>query len=185
VNTGASSDLPIADDLAIMETIDVPRDEEWHATVLGSVTDWVEFCNAQGWTPLFIELSNGALQLMCASDTDPRSALLNQDQFTLLRVKHEVRELLDKEKPLYYEAHVKLDGVYRPDRPGASRDLLRSTLSSKGGRWYLTRRNIAPLDLTRFREDAVNYAVQSTIAGVEGEIVLLDTNPDLDKDWRI
>jgi hypothetical protein len=203
LNAGASAHIPVtpeedafAASLAARQSalsdaekrvIAVPRNEEWHATVTGSVNDWIAFCDERGWTPLLIELSNGTVQLMCSTDEDPRPALAQDAAFALIRVKHEVMELRVDEKPLYYEAHLKFDGAYRPDRPGASRDLLRSTQSARGasGRWYLTRRSQVPINLKEFEEFGRIGAKQSVLKGSEAEIVLLDTNPNLDFGWKL
>lgn len=174
------------------ETADtvIGRNEEWHVTVLGSVYDWVDYCDEQGWKPLFLELNDGALQLMATCDRDPRELaddgkLGAQGAFTIIRVKHEVENLRDGEVALYYEAHVKLDGAYRRDRKNSSRDLLRSTDSPSGlrGRWYLTQRSRTPFDVQYFAELAQGWSKQSTLVGVESEVVIEDTNPDLDGYW--
>ena len=161
------------------------RIEEWHATVTGNVVDWIAHCNDHGWTPLFLELNNGSVQLMCTAASDPRPVLDDYPEFGVLRIKHEVLNLEGDEKPLYYEVHAKFDGQYRPDHRGASRDLLRSTASPNGarGRWYITYRANVPIDVPSFAELMKGRGKGSTLVDIEQEVVLLDTNTQLDANW--
>jgi hypothetical protein len=162
----------------------LPRHEEWHATVEGNPIEWYQFCIDHGFKPLFIELSNMTLQLMCASDMDPRPALLGR--WEVLRVKHEVSEPRDDEQVLYWECHVKINGPYRRDLAKklahrTSRDLYRG-----GYRWYVTHRQGTPFDAEALVDNYVrrmaNYRGLS-VDGHEYEACILDTNPALDENW--
>lgn len=156
-----------------------PRHEEWHVTVSGDTDplEWHTFCRTIGVKPLYIELSNYRTQLMLAAAEDV-SAQVRAAGFTCARVKHEVSELRDGEKPFYYECHIKFQGgAFRPDRPGTSRDLYRTT------RQYMTKREIAPFEVPAFIARARTMIKHSEIAGVEYEICVLDTNPGLDAGW--
>jgi hypothetical protein len=128
------------------------------------------------------------------SDFDDFTRVLaSHPEFTVLRIKHEVQTLKAGETPLYYEAHVKFDGGYRPDLRGASRDLFRLLPD----RWYVTQRrqpfvdpNLfgkVPFSVDAFKESvhliAEPYVLNRRIDGVEAEWVLTDTNQDLDKGW--
>jgi hypothetical protein len=158
------------------------RHEEYHVTVLGEPMAWFEFCRGAGIKPLFIELSDRRVQLLCAADFDPRVLIDDDGRFKVIRYKHEVSALLEGERALYYEAHAKFDGPVRFDFKGTSRDLFRVT-GAVDGRWYQTRRRVdGPVD-ERFLEDAPVMAKHSTFVGSEVEIVLEDTNPSLDFDW--
>jgi hypothetical protein len=165
-----------------------PRTEEWHLTVVGdSPMAWHRLCLDYDYTPLYLELNNRELQLLLSSDTDPRLSAAFMDEltavgFTVIRVKHEVRELLKGETALYYEAHAILDGVYRDDRKHSSRDLYRAGRPN-ATRWYLTWRDAEPLNMPRIEERAVTMTGGSVLKRVEQEIVILDTNLALDKDW--
>lgn len=162
------------------------RFEEWHVTVEDSnAIDWFVFCLDKGIKPLFIELSTGELQLMCAASFDPTEMIEARGRFKIIRRKHEVSELREGEVALYYEAHLKFDGVYRADLTTASRDLYRST-DPKQTRWYLTKRHPKkPIDLVDFGERGriVSQGKGSVMIGGEAEIVILDTNPGLDANW--
>jgi hypothetical protein len=201
LNAGASADVPVTPeedqamrDLATAQAqgapiIAVPRTEEWHVTVEGSPIDWYNLCNDLGVTPLYLELPDHRLQLLATLDADPRvgsqssaiPSFLDQvtaHGFTVVRIKHEVAGLLPGETALYHEAHAVFDGVFRPDRRNASRDLYRA-YGRTGARWYLTWRSREPQRVP----DPRTLAKGSTLIRVEREIVILDTNPDLDKDW--
>lgn len=164
-----------------------PRHEEHHITVAGDPIKWYGFCRKQKIKPLYIELNNRNLQLMCAVDgNDPRIDIgILQDAmtdagFTVLRHKHEVSELREGEKPLYWECHVKIDGVFRTDFGLTSRDLYRTN------RWYVTRRL-----QRRFDGDAFAELIRRRLQGkqdqrydsFEYEACIVDTNPGLDKGW--
>lgn len=159
-----------------------PRFEEWHVTVDDTnAIDWFVFCVDKGIKPLFVELSTGELQLMCAASFDPTPLIEERGRFKIIRIKHEVSELREGEVALYYEAHLKFDGLYRADLATASRDLYRL-----GRRWYLTKRHPKkPIDLVDFGERGriVAKGKENTLVGGEAEIVVLDTNPGLDTNW--
>jgi len=164
-------------------TLEVPRFEEWHVTILGDPIAWHAFCLEHGLKPLYIELQNGELQLMCASAHDPRyflSGVVDEDErpiFPVVRVKHEVSALRDGETAVYYEAHVKFNGPWRTDRKGVSRDLFRVQ------RWYMTKRSRAPFDADAHAKLSTSQARPSRFAEVEYEVCILDTNPKLDEGW--
>lgn len=169
----------------IMLSAPPPRFEEWHVTVKGDPVAWADFCRENGIKPLFIELQGGATQLMCASAYDP-SSLIHQlmddnerQLFTVVRVKHEVSALRDGEKAVYYEAHAKLNGPWRTDRKGVSRDLYRV----QEQRWYMTYRSSTPFDAAAFALRAKSLSKPSLLAEVEYEACILDTNPALDGGW--
>lgn len=163
------------------------RNEEWHVTVAGvDPVIWATWCAESGIKPLYIELSNFERQLMCAAKTDPTEMItdgIEEDNGGLpsttriVRVKHEASELWDDEVTVYYECHVKLDGPFRVDWPNASRDLYREQ------RWYRTRRSLSPFDPDTFRDLAHSQSKPSSVAGVEYEVCLSDTNPGLDSRW--
>lgn len=83
--------------------------------------------------------------------------------------------------PVYYECHVKLNGLFRPDFYMASRDLYREE------RWYVTRRQATPFDPETFRAtvqsvlDASHWPAQ--IRSIEYEACLSDSHPELDAHW--
>lgn len=170
------------------------RYEEWHVTVEGvSVLAWLNACLSYGEgtrsagliKPLVIELNDGRIQLMMVTAHNPAGfiSFLEDSGVKVIRFKHEVSALLPGETAMYYEAHAKLDGTYRPDRRGSSRDVLRA--SGMKGRWYLTRRRPEPFDHEEFRVLATNLGKGSRIDSIEFEAVLMDTNPALDNDWRV
>lgn len=171
----------------------VVRHHEWHVTVTGGdPVSWHKLCTGLKIKPLYIELSNRMHQLMMATKLDPNKpvkedgpTMLNifeQRGFTPVRVKHEVSDLLEGEKALYWEVHLKFDGLFRPDRSGASRDLFRVT-GPFSGRWYLTVRAKEPFDPMKLVQHAATLGKGSTFAGFEYEGALVDTNRDLDKGW--
>lgn len=180
--------------------LDDGRHHEWHVTVAGDTLGWVRFCDEHGIKPLLIELSNRNVQHMCAINYDPNVVQVDprpgmertlmesivKAGFVVRRVKHEVDRLLEDERSLYFETHVKLDGAFRPDLKGASRDLLRC-LGDTEGRWYLTKRDTLAFDVERFIR-SVRIHVQgrgsaSVIAEAGSEYCLQDTNPQLDRGW--
>lgn len=170
------------------------RHQEWHVTVTGgSPVAWHKLCTGIGMKPLFIELSNRQLQLMMASKFDPAAVLKDADSvtplqlferkgFTVVRSKHEVSDVLEGEAALYWEVHLKFDGLFRPDRAGTSRDLFRAA-GPYAGRWYLTVRKPKPFDPMVYVNQAATLGKGSTFKGFEYEAALTDTNPSIDKGW--
>lgn len=173
------------------------RHEEWHITVEGDVLEFVRLCEGYGVKPLVIELSNRNIQLMSATSDDPyQSGFYDAvaEKFKVLRVKYEVDRLLPGETPLYFETHVKLEGIFRYDRQGASRDVLRSA-AHNANRWYLTKRTKAiavgvgggitvGYDPGHFANtEAPLLAKGSRVVGAESEFCLHDSNPGLDANW--
>jgi len=145
--------------------------------------------------PLYIELSNRNLQLMCACGQDwldTKSANGTHEDFLnavahafpdgrVTRLKHEVSALAPGEHALYWEAHVKVDGVFRPDFGMASRDLYREK------RWYVTRRLRQQFDglaFAKLTEGRLKHKADQKYDSFEYEAVLIDTNPELDKGWE-
>lgn len=200
LNAGASADIPVtpAEDeamrvleqrelVALAEglTLNTKRHEEWHVTVKGDPIAWAAFCAENGMKPLHIELSNRETQLMCAASFDPRALiheLVDENErqlFTIIRVKHEVSDLLDGETALYWEAHVKFNGPFRIDRKGTSRDLFRTHEQ----RWYMTHRQATPFVADAFAARAQMMSKPSQFAECEYEACILDTNPALDGGW--
>lgn len=158
------------------------RREEWHVTVSGVAPgQWHAFCEEQRIKPLFIELNNRALQLMCELREDPEtSGLLEtiaEAGWKVERIKHEVSALRPGEEVVYYECHVKFDGPFRADRRLASRDLFRTD------RWYQTRRSPTPFVPEKFASQAALLAKGSKLDHFEYEICIRDTNPRLDDGW--
>jgi hypothetical protein len=145
---------------------------------------WHAFCTSErNVKPLYIELPNGELQLMCQMSDDPDPSFLEACEdagFKIVRIKHEVNQLRDDETALYYECHVKVNGPWMKNIAMISRNLYRA------GRWYITRRLESPFDgqqfsdLCRLRLDKSKY---QKFDGFEYEIVVEDTNPDLDARW--
>jgi hypothetical protein len=166
-------------------TLNTKRHEEWHVTVKGDPIAWAAFCAENGIKPLHIELSNRETQLMCAASFDPRALIhevLDENErqlFTIIRVKHEVSDLLDGEVALYWEAHVKFNGPFRVDRKGTSRDLFRTHQQ----RWYMTHRQATPFEAEAFAARAQMMSKPSQFAECEYEACILDTNPALDGGW--
>jgi len=101
--------------------------------------------------------------------------------FEVLRHKHEVSEIREGEKPLYWECHVKIDGTFRTDFGQTSRDLFRKN------RWYVTRRLQRRFDGEAFaeliRRRLVGKADQQ-FDSYEYEACIVDTNPGLDRGWE-
>lgn len=174
------------------------RHGEWHVTVLGDPFQWRGFCAAIGIKPLWIELNNFETQLMCAADHDPRQEIF-QGGWQVIRTKHEVETFpIDItthnqkgptwlpetiEGALYYECHVKIDGPFKPVFQMSSRDLFRRD------RWYVTKREARPFNGKDFAEDidrVLNHfpGGQCTIDEYEYEAALIDTNHELDDNWR-
>lgn len=173
-----------------------PRHEEFHVTVAGDPFQWRGFCTAIGIKPLWIELNNLDLQLMCAANEDPTS-VIEAAGWQILRNKHEVEthplditSMQDEhtrwlpevvEGALYYECHVKLDGPFNPHFMGSSRDLFRVN------RWYVTKRETRPFDPQPFvntiRRMAGLVRLPSVSAEFEYEAAIRDSNPDIDKGW--
>lgn len=160
------------------------RHEEWHVTVAGDPFQWRGFCAANDIKPLWIELNNFERQLMCAASFNPCERIM-QAKYTILRVKHEVSALRDDERALYFEAHLKLDGPFRPEIHMASRDLFRTS------RWYVTKRAHDVFNAAEWMQnmlgsitsEVVNVNQRSVFAGCEYEACLLDSNPELDSGW--
>ncbi len=165
------------------------RHEEWHVTVDGiSPVAWFMVCVALDIKPLYIQLSNGRLQLMCAAKHDVSELVSRlEPNIRIVRVKREVSALEPGETALYWECHVKLDGPYEHEyggsgadpSHGSSRDLFRPE------RWYVTKRLPHEFDAEQFAgwvgEVLGDYDTHR--AGYEYEACLLDTNPDLDQGW--
>jgi hypothetical protein len=167
--------------------------EEWHITVTGDPVLWKNFCTAYGIKPLWIELNNFERQLMCAITSPAKYTKMkgilhaNPELFTIIREKHEAMPNGTEQNPIYYECHVKLDGFFLPYMGMSSRDLYREN------RWYATHRQKTPFDPNDFLEYVKNCVVEklpefpnseSVIAGMEYEVALVDTNPNLDKRWE-
>ena len=156
------------------------RHEEYHVTVEGDPFQWRGFCAAVGIKPLWIELSTFERQLMCAAKYDPTRHIELTGAFKIVRVKHEVSELQEFERALYWECHVKLNGPFYAKAPMASRDLYRPD------RWYITRREDQPFDYLEFVDWVKFHSAAReglTVAGFEYEAALKDTNRDLDGNW--
>lgn len=174
-----------------------PR-EEWYVTVEGIFpVVWHRFCVGRKVKPLYIELSNGSLQLMCGLNRNPNASFLaaiGKAGGRIVRVKHEVQPGHPQfERPsgpsiVYYECHVKIDGPYAddpqdlPSDMGISRDLFRPN------RWYLTKRRPEPFDAANFAAGVKTFLSwdltdRCRIVGVEYEACLTDTNKALDEGW--
>lgn len=204
--SSAESDTSSPEEEEALQALDAklnaPRHEEWHVTVEGDPIAWWNFCSGKaGWEnyygrnvvvkPLYIELADRRLQLLSAMSFDPSKTVEGDDKaptflqachhggFKVVRVKHEVSALRPGDVPLYYELHVKLDGPFRTDRSGASRDLYREN------RWYQyrTERSSQPFDAFDYIARFVTQSKPSVMAGFEYEACLLDTNPGLDAGW--
>jgi len=166
------------------------RHEEWHVTVEGDPVTWHQLLTDKrlraGIKPLFIELNNFELQLMCASTFDPQTLIRMWNlanpaaSFEIIRIKHEVSEVQSGETVLYWEAHAKIDGPFQPRRfDKTSRDLFRHN------RWYVTKRREIPFNQEEFRHIVqTGLPFGCTLAEVEYEACLVDTNRELDRDWR-
>jgi hypothetical protein len=186
------------------------RREEWHVTVRGiSMSEWELWCDSLGIKPLDIELSTFERQRMCAFDgTRFTLAQFMQEQastirpFEIVRVKHEVEAPLKcltscpaysnyqppyydctcgaERERLYYECHVKFDGVRFPAHAPylMSRDLYREK------RFYATKRERTPFDPAPFVQETVDrFKTYADYVGHEYEACLSDSNPQLDAHW--
>jgi hypothetical protein len=189
---GPRSDVSSPAEEEALRTLDAklnPRFEEWHVTVEnGNPVHWDYVCRMYGIDPLFIELSDFRLQLLCTMRTPPTEPVAGEgsptfldlctlEGFTVIRIKHEVSALRDGEVALYYESHLKLDGPFRLDRKDASRDLYRAN------RWYRTKRSAQPFDAQEWGGIATSQSKPSKAVGLEYEAVLVDTNVALDAGW--
>lgn len=183
--------------------------EETHITIAHNTVDdvqrWRHFCASLGMKALHIELNTFERQLMSAVHThgnsDYYAAKVAAAGFIVLRVKREIQpyqldvstfndhgKFLDCPDPrdvVYYECHVKLDGPFRPAMQMSSRDLLRED------RWYVTRRMPQPFNYREFVDMVRGWAAlpddwrePSEVVGYEYEAAVLDTNPELDTNWR-
>jgi hypothetical protein len=163
----------------------VERQEEFHVTVEGvDPIDWYNFCHEQGVKPLYIELNNMNLQLMCAMKVDPDEMIelfgTSFPDAKVVRVKHEVNVMNAEERPIYYECHVKIDGPLLANIPMSSRDLYRGT------RWYLTKRSVNPFSANDFYQGVIKRMENrsnQTVVGFEYEVCVRDTNPSIDSGW--
>lgn len=178
-------------DLFNIAPMPAPRRQEFHVTVASDdACRWKKFCasynaprRAGHLKPLWIELNNFERQLMYACSEKVIGEVILA-QFRIARVKHEVDVVFPEDTPVYYECHVKLDGRFRADLPWSSRDLYRSN------RWYLTHRADRPFSALDFLEEVkrMNRGRDgfgpSTIAGMEYEACLYDSNPSLDRYWK-
>lgn len=175
-----------------LPTEPVKRSVEAHVTV-GNVDpiEWFNFCHEHTLKPLYIELSNHAIQLMCAvavaGPDDEFLKTLQEDfreafpQGEVLRVKVETNLMTPEERSVYYECHVKIDGPMRTDMPWmSSRDLYRKD------RWYLTLRSPHPFDGEAFYRKVIKRLegrATQRVVSYEYEVAILDTNPGLDAGW--
>lgn len=168
--------------------------QEWHITVEGDPIKWWEWCTRERIKPLWIELNNFERQLMCAitpADLERDEAVIEGFEediarhFKIVRVKHEVQpedprfaQILGFGQVQYYECHAKINGIFEPDWPMASRDLYRAA------RWYITRRQTTPFDPNHFAYH-VRKGLRSTsrLESFEYEACVRDTNPSLDQHW--
>lgn len=162
------------------------RHGEHHITVVGDPIAWRAFCAEQFVKPLYIELSDMRIQLMCAAldpfDAGTFIATANAAGFKVIRHKHEVSAVREDEHVVYWECHVKIDGPFQPELglPNTSRDLYRQ------GRWYVTHRSLTPFDAEAFADRIVarlkNYR-SVNVDAFEYEACIMDTNPSVDRGW--
>lgn len=84
-------------------------------------------------------------------------------------------------QPIYYECHLKFDGLFNPNLFMASRDLYRVD------RWYVTKREPVPFDPATFQwhiEDLLRrYRWPAKCVEAEYEACVSDTNTELDARW--
>lgn len=133
--------------------------------------------------PLHIELNNFETQLMCAANFNPCHIIMLKG-FPIIRIKREVDGSLfsmserEQREACYWEAHIKLDGVFQPGFRMSSRDLFRTN------RWYVTRREKHPFDPAPFY-NSVGERLKGVaiVAGIEYEACILDSCPELDRRW--
>lgn len=186
--TTAQPPLPDREAEPIAEVAE--RRSEYHVTVEGvEPLNWHAFCDEHGIKPLYIELSDCRIQLMCETTFDPTTGPTEDSpSFTdaimqefpsaaVVRIKHEVNvdSLTPQDKVLYYEVHCKFDGDMRADRRIASRDLYRRN------RWYLTTRSSQPIDIEKIKTIAPGLGKGSKFVEAEYEACIGDTNPGLDR----
>ena len=144
---------------------EIARRESWRVTVTGDPLLWHGMCSELDLTPLYIEDADYSLHLIAILPTDPVVTgflgVVEEQGFKVVKVQHLVSALREGERALFYAAHVVLDGPFRVDRPGASRDLYRP------GRWYRSRREAKSFDSLAFLELATSQSKPSKVAGFD------------------